>query len=49
MGKINYNRVLIGVIVAGIIFLLLDVLGFMLMNMDMEAWLTRHAAARQAT
>ena len=42
MGKINYSRVLIGGIVAGIIFLLLDVLGFMLMNMDMEAWLTQH-------
>lgn len=43
MGKINYSRVLIGGIVAGILFLLFDVLGFMLMNMDMDAWLTEHA------
>lgn len=43
MGKINYSRVLIGGIVAGILFLLLDVLGFMLMNMDMDAWLARHS------
>ena len=43
MGKINYNRLVMGGIVAGILFLLLDVLGFMLMNMDMEAWLAQHS------
>ncbi len=43
MGKINYGRVLIGGIVAGVLFLLLDVLGFMLMNLDMEAWLAQHS------
>lgn len=43
MGKINYSRVLIGGFVAGLLFLGFDVLGFMLMNMDMDAWLARHS------
>ena len=43
MGKINYSRVLIGGIVAGFLFLGFDVLGFMLMNTDMDAWLAQHA------
>lgn len=43
MGKINYNRLLMGGLVAGILFLLLDVLGYMLMNMDMDAWLAQHS------
>jgi uncharacterized BrkB/YihY/UPF0761 family membrane protein len=43
VGKINYSRVLIGGIVAGILFLLLDVLGYMLMQVDMEAWFTQHS------
>jgi hypothetical protein len=43
VGKINYNRFLVGGLVAGILFLLLDVLGYMLMNMDMDAWLARHS------
>ncbi len=43
MGNINYSRVLIGGVVAGLLFLGLDVLGYMLMNMDMDAWLAQHA------
>lgn len=43
MDKINYSKVLIGGIVAGLLFLGFDVLGFMVMNMDMEAWLAQHA------
>ncbi|MGK2935976.1 MAG: hypothetical protein ACSLFE_12155 [Gemmatimonadaceae bacterium] len=43
MGKINYNRLLIGGLVAGILFLLLDVLGYMLMQVDMDAWLAQHS------
>lgn len=42
MGKINYSRFLIGGIVAGVLFLLLDVLGYMLMQVDMEAWFAQH-------
>lgn len=43
MGNINYSRVLIGGVVAGLLFLGFDVLGYMLMNHDMDAWLTEHA------
>lgn len=43
MGNINYSKVLMGGLVAGILFFALDWLGFMILGMDMEAWAAAHA------
>ncbi|CAN5663913.1 hypothetical protein BH23GEM1_BH23GEM1_02230 [soil metagenome] len=43
MGNIDYSKVLIGGLVAGIVFFALDFLGYMIMGMDMDAWLARHS------
>lgn len=42
VGKINYARVLIGGVVAGIVFVVTDMLGMRLMGYDMEAWMAQH-------
>lgn len=43
MGNINYSKVLIGGVVAGILLLALDFLGMMLLGFDMQAWAAAHA------
>ena len=43
MSNINYSKVLIGGIVAGIVFFALDFVGFMILGMDMDAWLAAHS------
>ena len=43
MSNINYSRVLIGGLVAGVLFFVLDWLGLMIMGLDMEAWMAAHA------
>lgn len=43
MGNINYSKVLIGGVVAGVLLLALDFLGMMLMGFDMEAWAALHS------
>lgn len=42
MGKINYSRVLIGGIAAGILLLAFDMIGMPVLGFDMEAWATAH-------
>lgn len=43
MSNINYSKVLIGGVVAGIVYLALDMVGLMAMGMDMDAWLAAHS------
>lgn len=43
MGNINWSKVLLGGVVAGVVFLALDFLGIMLMGFDMEAWAAAHS------
>ncbi len=43
MSNINYSRVLIGGVVAGVLFFVLDWLGLMILGMDMDAWLAAHS------
>lgn len=43
MGNINYSKVLMGGLVAGILFFALHFLGFMILGMDMDAWLAAHS------
>lgn len=43
MSNINYSKVLLGGVVAGIVWIAVDVASFMLMGMDnMDAWLAQH-------
>lgn len=42
MSNINYSKVLIGGLVAGIVWIALDMASFMLTGMDMDAWTARH-------
>ncbi|MGI9141090.1 MAG: hypothetical protein ACR2GJ_08280 [Gemmatimonadaceae bacterium] len=43
MSNINYSKVLIGGVVAGIVWIAVDVASYMLMGMDnMDAWLAQH-------
>lgn len=43
MGNINWSKVLIGGVVAGILFLVFDYLGMLVMGFDMEAWAAAHS------
>lgn len=38
MGRINYVRVLLGGVVAGVVFLLMDFVGMQIVPFDWEAW-----------
>ena len=42
MGNINWSKVLIGGIAAGIVLLAFDMLGMAVLGFDMEAWAQRH-------
>ncbi len=39
MGKINYGRVVLGGVVAGVVFSLMDFVGMMIIPFDWEAWI----------
>jgi hypothetical protein len=39
VGKINYGRVVLGGIVAGVVFLIMDIIGMRLLPFDWEAWM----------
>ncbi|CAN5353058.1 hypothetical protein BH23GEM2_BH23GEM2_19870 [soil metagenome] len=39
MGKINYGRVVLGGVVAGVVFFLMDFVGMMIIPFDWEAWI----------
>lgn len=43
MSNINYSKVMIGGLVAGVVFFALDFVGFMVLGMDMDAWLAAHS------
>lgn len=43
MSNINYSKVLIGGVVAGVLFFALHWLGLMILGMDMDAWLAAHS------
>jgi hypothetical protein len=38
VGKINYGRVVLGGVVAGVVFFLMDFVGMMIIPFDWEAW-----------
>lgn len=42
MGRINYSKVLIGGVVAGIVFLLMDFVGMYVTGFDWQAWVARY-------
>lgn len=42
MGKINYGRVVLGGIVAGIVFLALDFAGMYILPFDWDAWIAQY-------
>lgn len=43
MGNINWSRVLIGGLAAGVVIMAFDMIGMAVLGMDMEAWLTEHS------